>query len=56
MTSSLGGYAETPTALLEVRLRRVSGQEKLPVLKLGDGTTVNGGGKIAKWATRNAAG
>jgi len=26
------------------------------VLKLGDGTTVNGGGKIAKWATRNAAG
>ena len=37
-------------------LKKISGQEKLPVLKLADGTTVNGGGKIAKWATRNAAG
>lgn len=31
-------------------IKRISGQEKLPVLQLTDGTTVNGGGKIAKWA------
>lgn len=35
-------------------LKKISGQEKLPVLKLPDGSTVNGGGKIASWAKENA--
>jgi glutathione S-transferase len=35
-------------------LKEMSGQEKLPVLKLADGTTVNGGANIAAWATANA--
>lgn len=36
-------------------LKRISGQEKLPVLLLANGASVNGGGKIAKWAKQNAA-
>lgn len=36
-------------------LKRISGQEKLPVLKLGDGSTVNGSGKIVKWAKATPA-
>lgn len=36
-------------------LRQISGQEKLPVLVLADGTTVNGGGAISSWAKANAA-
>ena len=28
----------------------MSGQEKLPVLKLPDGSTVNGGSNIVDWA------
>ncbi len=35
-------------------LKAMSGQEKLPVLKLPDGTTVNGGSSIVNWATANA--
>lgn len=34
-------------------LKQISGQEKLPVLLLGDGTTVNGGSKIVAWAKAN---
>ena len=34
-------------------LKRLSGQEKLPVLELDDGTTVNGSGDIIEWAERN---
>lgn len=35
------------------KLKEISGQEKLPVLQLPDGSTVNGGGKIANWAKEN---
>jgi hypothetical protein len=35
-------------------LKALSGQEKLPVLELADGTTVNGGGRIVAWAKANA--
>ncbi len=35
-------------------LRALSGQEKLPVLELADGTTINGGGAIVAWAKANA--
>jgi len=33
----------------------MSGQEKLPVLELPDGATVNGSAEIAAWARANAA-
>jgi hypothetical protein len=35
-------------------LKAMSGQEKLPVLKLADGSTVNGGASIVAWAKDNA--
>jgi hypothetical protein len=35
-------------------LKEMSGQEKLPVLKLPDGSTVNGGSSIVNWAKSNA--
>jgi glutathione S-transferase len=35
-------------------LKAMSGQEKLPVLKLPDGTTVNGSADIIAWAHANA--
>jgi glutathione S-transferase len=35
-------------------LKAMSGQEKLPVLELPDGTTVNGGGAIVEWAQEHA--
>ncbi len=35
-------------------LKEMSGQEMLPVLKLADGTTVNGGANIIAWAKANA--
>jgi glutathione S-transferase len=35
-------------------LKAMSGQEKLPVLKLPDGTTVNGSADIIAWAQANA--
>ena len=35
-------------------LRKISGQEKLPVLELPDGTTVNGSGDIIAWAKAHA--
>ena len=35
-------------------LKAMSGQEKLPVLKLPDGTTVNGSANIIAWANANA--
>ena len=35
-------------------LKRLSGQEKLPVLELPDGTTVNGSGDIVAWARAHA--
>jgi len=43
------------TAGRRPKLKAISGQEKLPVLELPDGTTVNGGSKIAAWAQANAA-
>lgn len=36
-------------------LKAISGQEKLPVLELPDGTTVNGSGAIVSWAKAQAA-
>lgn len=36
-------------------LKEISGQEKLPVLRLPDGSTVNGSGEIVKWAKENAS-
>ncbi|MDX6679866.1 MAG: hypothetical protein QOE31_3918 [Solirubrobacteraceae bacterium] len=35
-------------------LKAMSGQEKLPVLELPDGTTVNGSGAIIDWAAAHA--
>ena len=35
-------------------LEALSGQEKLPVLELADGTTINGSGAIVAWAKANA--
>jgi len=35
-------------------LKGISGQEKLPVLALTDGTTVNGSKAIASWASKQA--
>jgi glutathione S-transferase len=35
-------------------LKKLSGQEKLPVLQLPDGTTVSGSAKIIAWARDNA--
>lgn len=34
-------------------LARISGQEKLPVLALPDGTTIAGSGPISAWATEH---
>jgi glutathione S-transferase len=34
-------------------LKELSGQEKLPVLELDDGTTVNGSQDIERWAREN---
>ncbi|HEY1510800.1 MAG TPA: glutathione S-transferase N-terminal domain-containing protein [Solirubrobacteraceae bacterium] len=36
-------------------LKKLSGQEKLPVLQLPDGATVNGSGEIIAWARANAS-
>ena len=36
------------------RLKAMTGQEKLPVLGLHDGTFVNGSGAIIAWARENA--
>jgi glutathione S-transferase len=36
-------------------LKRVSGQEKLPVLQLADGSTVNGSAEITRWAREHTA-
>ncbi len=36
------------------QLKQLSGQEKLPVLQLPDGTIVNGSAKIIAWARDNA--
>jgi glutathione S-transferase len=35
-------------------LKAISGQEKLPVLELPDGSSINGGGAIVAWARANA--
>lgn len=35
-------------------LKRISGQEKLPVLALPDGTTISGSGDIVAWARAQA--
>ncbi len=32
------------------RLKQLSGQEKLPVLRLADGSTINGSANIIAWA------
>jgi hypothetical protein len=44
------------TAGRRPKLEAASGQEKLPVLGLGDGTFVNGSGEIIAWARANAPG
>jgi glutathione S-transferase len=36
------------------KLKKLSGQEKLPVLRLPDGTTVNGSADIIAWARDHA--
>jgi glutathione S-transferase len=36
------------------KLKAMSGQEKLPVLQLPDGTTINGSGEIIAWAKDHA--
>jgi glutathione S-transferase len=36
------------------QLKKLSGQEKLPVLRLADGTIINGSGKIIAWARSHA--
>lgn len=36
-------------------LKELSGQEKLPVLRLDDGTTVSGSKQIVVWARDNPA-
>ncbi len=36
------------------QLKQLSGQEKLPVLRLSDGTTVNGSANIIAWAREHA--
>ncbi|HEY8624908.1 MAG TPA: glutathione S-transferase N-terminal domain-containing protein [Solirubrobacteraceae bacterium] len=38
------------------QLKAMSGQEKLPVLRLPDGTTVNGSSEIIAWAKEHAPG
>ena len=60
-TSITRPSSSTPTSRLagarqgkRPELKRISGQEKLPVLKLADGSTVNGSGKIVKWAKEQA--
>jgi glutathione S-transferase len=35
-------------------LKELSGQERLPVLRLADGSVVNGSGAIVRWAKANA--
>lgn len=35
-------------------LKKLSGQEKLPVLRLTDGTTISGSGNIIAWAREHA--
>lgn len=35
-------------------LKELSGQEKLPVLRLADGTVISGSGRIIDWAKANA--
>jgi glutaredoxin len=37
------------------RLKQLSGQEQLPVLRLPDGTTINGSANIIAWADEHAA-
>jgi glutathione S-transferase len=36
-------------------LKELSGQEKLPVLRLPDGSTINGSAKIIVWARAHPA-
>jgi len=36
------------------QLKLLSGQEQLPVLRLPDGTTINGSANIVAWAVENA--
>jgi glutathione S-transferase len=36
------------------QLKAMSGQEKLPVLRLPDGTTINGSSEIIAWAKEHA--
>jgi glutathione S-transferase len=37
------------------QLKAMSGQEKLPVLRLADGTTISGSAEIITWANGHAA-
>jgi Glutathione S-transferase, N-terminal domain len=38
------------------QLKKLSGQENLPVLQLPDGSTINGSANIISWARSHAAG
>jgi glutathione S-transferase len=42
------------TAGRRPELKKLSGQEKLPVLELDDGTVLAGSGSIVAWARSNA--
>jgi glutathione S-transferase len=42
------------TAGKRPELKELSGQEKLPVLQLDDGSVIVGSGKIVAWARANA--
>jgi glutathione S-transferase len=42
------------TAGRRPKLKRLSGQEKLPVLELEDGTTINGSKEIIAWAREHS--
>jgi glutathione S-transferase len=53
MTSARGIPFGLFTTGRRPELKKLSGQEKLPVLQLADGSTINGSGNIIAWARRS---
>jgi glutathione S-transferase len=53
----VGGFKNVPLSRRGKRdeIRRLSGQEDVPILLLDDGTTVNGSGAIVEWAASHRA-
>jgi glutathione S-transferase len=37
------------------KIRELTGQDNVPVLRLDDGTTITGSGKIKRWASERSA-